>query len=59
MLDLECSKRYSLLQVIEIGRNGKAKMLGSIEVRNIIAKEIAAIDVTEEEKKEINLPGHK
>ena len=29
------------------------------DVRNIIAKEIAAIDVTEEEKKGISLPGHK
>ena len=28
-------------------------MLGSINVRNIIAKEIAAVTVTEEEKKEI------
>ena len=34
-------------------------MLGSNDVRNIIAKEIAAIDVTEEEKKEISLSGHK
>ena len=34
-------------------------MLGLNDVRNIIAKEVAAIDVTEEEKKEINLPGHK
>ena len=48
-----------MLLVIEIGRNGKAKMLGSNDVRNIIAKEIAVIDVTEEKKKEINLPGHK
>ena len=56
---LECTKRYSLQWVIEIGRNGKAKMLGSNDVRNIIAKEIAAIDVMEEEEKEINLPGHK
>ena len=30
-----------------------------IDVRNIIAKEIAAIDGTEDERKEISLPGYK
>ena len=30
-----------------------------INVRNIIAKEIAAIDGTEDEKKQISLPGYK
>ena len=30
-----------------------------IDVRNIIAKEIAAIDGTEDERKEISLPGLK
>ena len=30
-----------------------------IDVRNIIAKQIAAIDVMEDKKKEISLPGYK
>ena len=30
-----------------------------IDVRNIIVKEIAAIDGTEDERKEISLPGYK